>query len=466
MQKNKDIKMAPVSHKIKALNLIPGSGEFAVSSQIMRNQYGIPLNTIKGGTKTFIQATIENLKLDFPNLKKVGLVLGWYADSIEADNLKITPKVEDRTAKTGGSDWTVGEYSRSTAPQVSQVNGKMNWGGTYSDRSVIEACDLLTKNGYEVMLYPMLYIDLPNKPWRGDIKAKTDEGVEKFFVQYNKFIQHYATLKVGDKKITDLIKTIVIGSELKTLTAYRSPNTQKFKVVEKLIELAKDIKATVGKEIKVTYAADWSEYHHTDGGFHPLDALWASPSIDFVGIDAYFPLTDEVDNIGLTYEALKKGWESGINYDYYRDGNGNKQSLSPDWAIKNVEHFYKSYHFDPSSVRTAWMPKMKNITFTEFGCASVQNCASRPYFFQYGKEAKVDNEAQARVIEATIDYWAEKSSQPDNNGLADDIYLYALDVRLDYHERPEMFADASDYSTSHNLKVASIETIGNDCSTA
>jgi hypothetical protein len=94
--------MAPVSHKIKSLNLIPGSGEFTISSTVMRNQYSVPLNAIKGGAKTYIQATIDSLKVDFPNLKKVGLVLGWFGDSIDADKMTINPKVEDRNIKLGG----------------------------------------------------------------------------------------------------------------------------------------------------------------------------------------------------------------------------------------------------------------------------------------------------------------------------------------------------------------------------
>ena len=44
--------------------------------------------------------------------------------------------------------------------------------------------------------------------------------------------------------------------------------------------------------MKVTYAADWSEYHHTAGGWYNLDPLWASSNIDVIGIDAYFPLTN------------------------------------------------------------------------------------------------------------------------------------------------------------------------------
>ena len=449
--------MAPVSHKIKSLNLIPGSGEFTISSTVMRNQYSVPLNAIKGGAKTYIQATIDSLKVDFPNLKKVGLVLGWFGDSIDADKMTINPKVEDRNIKLGGSDWEVAEFNRQTAAVISKVDGKVNWGGTYTDRSVIEACELLHQNGYEVMLYPMLYLDLPKKPWRGEVKAKTDKGVDNFFIQYNKFIKHYATLQVGGKKITDFIKVFVVGSELKALTAYKSDVTQQFKVVDKLIDLSKDVKALLGKDIKVTYAADWSEYHHIDGGLRPLDKLWANENIDFVGIDAYFPLTDEVEKSGETYEVLKKGWENGVNYDYYRDWQGNKVPLSPEWGIKNVKHWHETYHFSDGK-RTDWCPKIKNITFTEFGCASVEGCSSRPYFFEYGKDAKVNFEVQARVLEATLDYWKDEST-------VSDIYIYAVDVRTDYQERPDMFADAGN-DANHNVKVASIEMIGDNCGNA
>ena len=49
---------------------------------------------------------------------------------------------------------------------------------------------------------------------------------------------------------------------------------------------------------KIGYAADWSEYfgHQPPDGsgdvFFHLDPLWAQPTIDFVGIDNYMPLSD------------------------------------------------------------------------------------------------------------------------------------------------------------------------------
>ena len=68
--------------------------------------------------------------------------------------------------------------------------------------------------------------------------------------------------------------------------------------------LAEDVRAILGPGTKIGYAADWSEYfghQPADGSgdvlFH-LDPLWASPAIDFVGIDNYMPLSDWRDGTG------------------------------------------------------------------------------------------------------------------------------------------------------------------------
>ncbi|MGL9732006.1 MAG: baseplate megatron protein TIM-barrel domain-containing protein [Wolbachia sp.] len=37
----------------------------------------------------------------------------------------------------------------------------------------------------------------------------------------------------------------------------------------------------MGKEVTVTYAADWSEYHSYDGWYN-MDELWSSQYIDVV----------------------------------------------------------------------------------------------------------------------------------------------------------------------------------------
>ena len=76
--------------------------------------------------------------------------------------------------------------------------------------------------------------------------------------------------------------------------------------------------------------ADWSEYHHTAGGWYNLDPLWASPNIDFIGIDAYFPLTDG-PQADYKVDHVIAGWTSGEGYDfiYTDDTRTTTSSLAP-----------------------------------------------------------------------------------------------------------------------------------------
>src|SRR5690606_22059722 len=95
------------------------------------------------------------------------------------------------------------------------------------------------------------------------------------------------------------------------LTKVRNTSTNAFPAVDALVSLAANVKTIMGSGTAITYAADWSEYHHTDGGWFNLDPLWASPNIDMVGIDAYFPLTDSAQNSAYDKQEIVDGWTSG-----------------------------------------------------------------------------------------------------------------------------------------------------------
>jgi hypothetical protein len=110
---------------------------------------------------------------------------------------------------------------------------------------------------------------------------------------YRRMILHYAKLAVA----AGGVDAFLIGSEMVALNAVRS-SASAFPAVSKMVSLAADVKGIVGSGCKVGYAADWSEYANfrpDDGSndlyFH-LDPLWASASIDFVGVDNYMPLSD------------------------------------------------------------------------------------------------------------------------------------------------------------------------------
>lgn len=50
--------------------------------------------------------------------------------------------------------------------------------------------------------------------------------------------------------------------------------------------------------------------HHTDGVWYHIDKLWASCDIDFIGIDAYFPITNS-DQSEYDTKEIKRGCDSG-----------------------------------------------------------------------------------------------------------------------------------------------------------
>ena len=74
------------------------------------------------------------------------------------------------------------------------------------------------------------------------------------------------------------------------------------------------MKTAVGAGVKVMYGADWSEYHST-GGWYNLDPLWADSNIDVVAIDCYFPLTPDLPQTQIDYQAVYNGWTKDEGWD-------------------------------------------------------------------------------------------------------------------------------------------------------
>ncbi|XVN43338.1 MAG: glycoside hydrolase TIM-barrel-like domain-containing protein [Candidatus Rickettsia vulgarisii] len=109
-------------------------------------------------------------------------------------------------------------------------------------------------------------MDISDKPWRGHLSGNAD-SVASFFNKeegYNNFILHYARL------VKDYVDAFIIGSELIGLTKIKDQDNN-FPAVIELVNLAKLVKNIVGSNVLVTYAADWSEYHHTTGGWYNMD---------------------------------------------------------------------------------------------------------------------------------------------------------------------------------------------------
>ncbi|KQZ94204.1 host specificity protein [Mesorhizobium sp. Root157] len=334
---------------VKAVALLPGATEYGLSPKLVTRQkrpgeqQAVNRNMLFAGTD--IAASLDELQMTCPNLKHVALVVTWFGDDLRAGHCRIRPAV---TSSEGGglsADWCVSGIARQDAMVVSQHDGGAAYGGTPSDRSVLDAIAEIKTRGLGVTLYPFVMMDiaegneLPDPygganqssyPWRGRIScdpaplqpetadkttaaraqvaafsgaalasqfadaadtvsfsgASTDWG-------YRRFVLHYAHLasKAGG------VDAFLLGSELRGLTTVRDDGGA-FAFVEQLADLATDVRSILGPATGITYGADWSEYfghHPADGSgdvyFH-LDPLWAHPAIDAVGIDNYMPLSD------------------------------------------------------------------------------------------------------------------------------------------------------------------------------
>src|SRR4029079_9346298 len=234
---------------------------------------------------------------------------------------------------------------------------------------------------------------------------------------YRRFILHYAHLALA----AGGVDAFVIGSELRGLTHVRD-GTSTYPFVAALVDLAADVKAVLGPATQVTYSADWSAYfghqpadRSGDVHFH-LDPLWASPDIDAIGIDNYWPLadwrdgTDHLDRqagpssiYDLAY--LASNIAGGEGYDWYyaspADRDAQLRTAITDGAyakpwvfrFKDIKSSWLNSQYNrpggvESATPTVWVPQSKPIWFTELGCPAVDKGTNQPNVFHDPKSSE------------------------------------------------------------------------------
>lgn len=335
-----------VAQGIRAVALIPGSTEFGLSPHLVTREISPgdtqALNRHVLHAATDLVASLDELRALCPNLENVALVVAWFGDDLRAGHCAIRPAVTDRLVSGLSQEWKVSGLTRTTAPLVSSHGGGAAYGGSPSDRSVIDAIAEIKARGLKVTLYPFVMMDIPAGnalpdpyggavqaayPWRGRITchpaplqpgsvdktatARTqvdsfcgsaepadfanEAGTVAFHGEaddwgYRRFVLHFARLAEAGGGVD----AFLVGSELRGLTTLRDQHNA-FPFVEQLCDLAGDIRAILGPDTRITYGADWSEYfghHPADGSgdvFFHLDAFWSHAAVDAVGIDNYMP---------------------------------------------------------------------------------------------------------------------------------------------------------------------------------
>lgn len=459
-----DVSGGSLESMVRGVNLIPGAGEFVYDTDVQYKLYGrqVEGNWIQQGSREPLNMhnpegranallAIDHLEETLPNLEWVSVIITWFGTSLDAGDCKILPGVEYKSGSTTSPDiWQVGAYSRGTAHGITLIDGVPRYGGTPDDGSILRLVNNLKARGLKVMCYPMFFMDVDGKPWRGHVSGTAGE-VASFFTKtegYNQFILHYANL------LANKVDAFCIGSELIGLTKVSS-SAGVYPAVTALVGLAAQVRTVMGSTTKLTYAADWSEYHHTDGGWYNLDPLWASSNIDMVGIDAYFPLTDAVQQ-GYDVELAREGWSSGEGYDwYYSDEERTvKAPLGAAYAWKNIRWWWENVHLNPGGGQTAWVPESKKIWFTEYGFPSVDGATNQPNVFfdpdtsESGfprfSRGRVDFRAQRVGLMATEQEW-------HGSDMVERMFIWAWDARPFpyWPDLTEIWADGGAWRMGH-----------------
>ena len=509
-----------LENAIQAVTLIPGSGEFIYGTtpvqRLPEEGVSLPENTHGQADISDIETSLDHLQQSLPNLTSVSLVVSWFGTDLRAGDCEIKPGVERREKLTTPDLWAVENLTRDTAHLISTRDGHAAYGGTPSDKTVIEAIQEIKSRGLKVTFYPFILMDVtaaqnlpaPNGgvqgdyPWRGRIAPLTDAGLEipTFFERefgLRRMVLHYAQLcqQAGG------VDSFLLASELRGVTTATSGGGV-FPAIQKLQTLAQDVRAIVGPQTALSYAADWSEYfgyQPSDGSgdvwFH-LDPLWADPVIDFVAIDNYLPLSDwretgpNLDQ--ATYSSvydpayLQSNIQGGEYYDWYYASDANRtaqqRSTISDGAYnepwiyrpKDFWNWWTSpHHQRPGGGRaqlpTAWQSEMKPIRFTELGCGAVHLGANQPNKFSDPKSSEDgapwfsdgsrDDLMQRVFLEAHLSYWSDPANNPISSVYGgpmvatDEVAIYTWDARPwpDFPARIDIWSDGDNWLTGHWL---------------
>lgn len=210
-------------------------------------------------------------------------------------------------------------------------NGKWQWYGERIE-GARESIRALHKKGLSVMLKPQLWV--AHGVYTGEVEMNAEKEWQKLESSYRTFIRAFAELARDEE-----VEMFCIGTEMTMFTRQRPDFWRK---------LIQEIRTIYSG--KLTYAANWDEYTQV--------VFW--DALDYIGVDAYFPIADTL----VTNKAtLQEGWKR--------------------W-MEEMDSIGKKFQ--------------KKILFTEFGYRSIAECAIQPW--EYRSSTQVNEGAQSLALEA------------------------------------------------------------------
>lgn len=221
-----------------------------------------------------------------------------------------------------------------------RFNSKRQWFGE-TKPGLIQYAKAFQEKKIHIMVKPQIWI--ARGEYTGYIEMQTEQDWQQLENTYFNFIITYA--KAAEEIQAELF---CIGTELEKFVEQRPF------FFDKLINEIKKVYSG-----KLTYAANWDEFKRVP--------FWKS--VDFIGIDAYFPLSEK-ENVSV--EDFKQGWQIHKN------------------EIKRIQEQFK-----------------RPVLFTEFGYRSVNYTAKEPWVFNR-IEGNVNLLNQVNGLEAIYkEFWQE-----------------------------------------------------------
>lgn len=231
-------------------------------------------------------------------------------------------------------------FSYANSPEVNFNLDRQWWGERFD--GMTEIIRQGKSKGLKMMLKPMVWV---MGGWPGGYELATEKEWKVWEESYSKYI--LATAKIAQEEGVELF---CVGTEFKIAS-----NTRE--------QFWRNLIAEVRKVYKgpVTYAANWDEYE----GVQFWDA------VDVVGIDAYFPLTEEETP---SVAKVKRAWTE---------------------PFRKLASIYKLLG--------------KRVLFTEFGYRSIDQCSWRQWELEGTPYTqKVNLKGQVNAYQAFFEvFWDE-----------------------------------------------------------
>ena len=163
-------------------------------------------------------------------------------------------------------------------------DSERQWWGEKTEGAT-KTIQMMQDLGINVMLKPQIWI------WHGEytghIKLTTEEQWQQLETGYERYIMAYAQLAQDTQ-----VSLFCVGTELESFVAARPAYWNK---------LIAKIKAVY--KGKLTYASNWDSY--------ALVPFWEQ--LDYIGVDAYFPMCDLKTPSVVNVQASWKKWKAGMS---------------------------------------------------------------------------------------------------------------------------------------------------------